>query len=184
MIRRLQKARAQSDRLEHQEKLLEELSSIVSQLQLKGENVDNCFLQDQLLGKFTEGIQRHVLRAKEQRSPNDNWDTNMLLSCAKEYIRTELKIVTRVGKGREQQPVHEPAGDRRYPRTGRKISRRLEREEIKRSRKRSLSHTRTREHSEGARRSSDSRSTRRDQDASRGQEKRCSSTRSMDHQHK
>uniref|UniRef100_A0A7I4Z578 CCHC-type domain-containing protein n=1 Tax=Haemonchus contortus TaxID=6289 RepID=A0A7I4Z578_HAECO len=46
----------------------------------------------------------------------------MLLSCAKEYIRTELKIVTQVGKGREQQPVHEPAGDRRYPRTGRKIS--------------------------------------------------------------
>uniref|UniRef100_A0A7I5EBZ3 CCHC-type domain-containing protein n=1 Tax=Haemonchus contortus TaxID=6289 RepID=A0A7I5EBZ3_HAECO len=92
------------------------------ELQLKGENVDNCFLQDQLLGKFTEGIQRHVLRAKEQRSPNDNWDTNMLLSCAKEYIRTELKIVTRVGKGREQQAVQEPAGDRRYPRTGRKIS--------------------------------------------------------------
>ncbi|KAK6031572.1 zinc knuckle, partial [Ostertagia ostertagi] len=128
MIRRLQKARAQSERLEHQEKLLEELSSIVSQLQLKGENVDNCFLQDQLLGKFTEGIQRHVLRTKEQRSPNDNWDTNMLLSCAKEYIRTELKIVTRVGKRREQQPVQEPAGDRRYPRTGRKIASASERQ--------------------------------------------------------
>ncbi|KAK6019932.1 zinc knuckle, partial [Ostertagia ostertagi] len=97
-------------------------------LQLKGENVDNCFLQDQLLGKFTEGIQRHVLRTKEQRSPNDNWDTNMLLSCAKEYIRTELKIVTRVGKRREQQPVQEPAGDRRYPRTGRKIASASERQ--------------------------------------------------------
>uniref|UniRef100_A0A7I4YVX8 Cytospin-A n=1 Tax=Haemonchus contortus TaxID=6289 RepID=A0A7I4YVX8_HAECO len=64
------------------------------------------------------------------------------------------------------------------------LERRLEREEIRRSRKRSLSHSRTREHSEGARRSNDSRSTRRDQDASRGQEKRRSSTRSMDHQHK
>uniref|UniRef100_A0A7I4YVF3 Shootin-1 n=1 Tax=Haemonchus contortus TaxID=6289 RepID=A0A7I4YVF3_HAECO len=64
------------------------------------------------------------------------------------------------------------------------LERQLEREEIKRSRKRSLSHSRTREHSEEARRSCDSRSTGRDQDARRGQEKRRCSTRSMDHQHR
>ncbi|KAK6017595.1 zinc knuckle [Ostertagia ostertagi] len=121
MVRRLQRARAHSERLEHQEKLLEELSSIVSQLHLKGENVDNCFLQDQLLGKFTKGIQRHVLRTKEQQLPNDIWNTTTLLNCAKEYIRTELKIATRVGETHDQRSTQEPAIDRRNPRAGRRI---------------------------------------------------------------
>ncbi|KAK6040082.1 zinc knuckle [Cooperia oncophora] len=87
----------------------------------KRENIDNSFLQDQLLGKFTEGIQRNVLRAKEQRPQNDNWDATTLLNCAKDYIRTELKIVIRVGKKRDPQPAHEQAADRRSPPSGRSI---------------------------------------------------------------
>ncbi|KAK6031473.1 hypothetical protein OSTOST_02377, partial [Ostertagia ostertagi] len=72
------------------------------------------------------------------------------------------------------------AREDRVEREMRDLERRLEREEALRS----LSHSRTREHSEEARRSCDSRSTGRDQDARRGQEKRRSSTRSTDHQHR
>ncbi|PIO75223.1 hypothetical protein TELCIR_02745 [Teladorsagia circumcincta] len=69
------------------------------------------------------------------------------------------------------------AREDRVEREMRDLERRLEREETLRS----LSHSRTREHSEEARRSCNSRSTGREQDARRGQEKRRSSTRSMDH---
>ncbi|KAK5974926.1 hypothetical protein GCK32_008249 [Trichostrongylus colubriformis] len=58
----------------------------------------------QLLGKFTEDVQRQVLRRKEQDSPERSWDTATLLSVAKSYIAMELKIVSRTNKKREHHP--------------------------------------------------------------------------------
>ncbi|VDL84663.1 unnamed protein product [Nippostrongylus brasiliensis] len=120
LIRRLQETRAQSYRLEHQDKLWEEMSSIVSQLQLKGENVDNSFLQSQLLGKFAEGVQRHVLRVKENQMSNNAWNTRTLLNCVKEYIRTELQIVNQMRKRQDQHHQRSSIVDRRSIRTERK----------------------------------------------------------------
>ncbi|KAK6018122.1 zinc knuckle [Ostertagia ostertagi] len=105
LIQRLHNLRALSERLDDQEKLCEQLSSIVAQLHLKGENVNNVFLQRQLLGKFTEDIQRQVLRKKEQESPESNWDTTTLLAAAKSYIAMELKIRSRTNKRKEDRPT-------------------------------------------------------------------------------
>ncbi|KAK6032297.1 Tas retrotransposon peptidase A16 [Ostertagia ostertagi] len=53
LLKKLQTARATSDRLGDQENLCERLISLVNQLKLKGEHIDNVFLQKQLLGKFS-----------------------------------------------------------------------------------------------------------------------------------
>ncbi|KAK5964383.1 hypothetical protein GCK32_010050 [Trichostrongylus colubriformis] len=127
LIRRLQQARAHSNRLEHQEKLWEELSSIVAQLQLKGENVDNSFLQNQLLGKFAEGVQRHVLRMKENQTTDVTWNTNTLLDCARNYISTELQIVNQMGNKHDQQLDRNSIAVKKNTFTGKRINSALER---------------------------------------------------------
>ncbi|KAE9420949.1 hypothetical protein Angca_000243, partial [Angiostrongylus cantonensis] len=58
LLIRLRRAQANSERLEDQQILCETLHSIVCQLRHKGEQVDNMYLQQQLLKKFTEKIQR------------------------------------------------------------------------------------------------------------------------------
>ncbi|KAE9421180.1 hypothetical protein Angca_000856, partial [Angiostrongylus cantonensis] len=58
LLSRLHRAQANSERLEDQEILCETLHSIVCQLHHKGEQADNMYLQQQLLKKFTEKIQR------------------------------------------------------------------------------------------------------------------------------
>ncbi|KAE9415009.1 hypothetical protein Angca_000148, partial [Angiostrongylus cantonensis] len=61
LMSRLQRAQASIERLEDQEILCETLYSIVCQIRHKGEQVDNTYFQ-QLLKKFTEKVQGHVLR--------------------------------------------------------------------------------------------------------------------------
>ncbi|EYC20099.1 hypothetical protein Y032_0023g869 [Ancylostoma ceylanicum] len=93
LLRKLQAARATTDRLGDQANLCERLTSLVSQLRLKGEHVDNVFLQKQLLGKFSVEVQRHVLRQQQLRGPSPEWETKDLLLAAKDYIKAEMKIM-------------------------------------------------------------------------------------------
>ncbi|KAK6018046.1 zinc knuckle [Ostertagia ostertagi] len=97
LLRNAQMLRARSDRLEDQQKLYEQLFSLTSQLQLKGEHIDNSFFQKLLLGKFSEPIQRHILRQKQQLS-TETWDTRTLLATAKDYIEAEIRISKQVEK--------------------------------------------------------------------------------------
>ncbi|KAE9415784.1 hypothetical protein Angca_001576, partial [Angiostrongylus cantonensis] len=58
LLNKLHRAQANSERQEDQEILFETLHSIVCQLRHKEEQVDNMYLQQQLMKKFTEKIQR------------------------------------------------------------------------------------------------------------------------------
>ncbi|KAK6743851.1 hypothetical protein RB195_010885 [Necator americanus] len=92
LLKNLHGARARTDSLEDHEAFCEQLHSITSQLTLKGEHVDNVFLQKELLAKFSADVQRHILRQKTQLKKEGNWSTAALLSAAREHIKTELKI--------------------------------------------------------------------------------------------
>nr|CDJ90687.1 Protein of unknown function DUF1759 and Protein of unknown function DUF1758 domain containing protein [Haemonchus contortus] len=95
LLKKFHNCTARSDRLHDQQLLCEELSAIICQLQLKGEHVDNSFLQKQLMGKFTVSIQRAVLRQKQQMSGED-WNTSLLLSTIREHIMSEMNIIHQV----------------------------------------------------------------------------------------
>uniref|UniRef100_A0A7I4YKH5 UVRC domain-containing protein n=1 Tax=Haemonchus contortus TaxID=6289 RepID=A0A7I4YKH5_HAECO len=92
LLHNLQYARAHTDRLEDQESLCEELESIVSQLKIKGEHVDNVFLQRQLISKFSPEVQKHVIRQKTKNEAEGSWNTLTLLLKAKEYIKGEIRV--------------------------------------------------------------------------------------------
>ncbi|ETN84094.1 zinc knuckle [Necator americanus] len=96
LLKNLHGARARTDRLKDQEALCEQLHSITSQITLKGEHVDNIFLQKELLAKFSVDVQRHILRQNTQLKNGGNWSTAALLSAAMEHIKTELKITRQV----------------------------------------------------------------------------------------
>ncbi|WKX95310.1 hypothetical protein Q1695_012062 [Nippostrongylus brasiliensis] len=91
LLRRLRYCSAKTERLQDQERLCEELTGIVNQLQLKGEHINNTFLQKILIEKFSASVQRAILRQKHQE-PADQWNTTKLLSTAKDHITMELKI--------------------------------------------------------------------------------------------
>ncbi|KAK5981372.1 hypothetical protein GCK32_017224 [Trichostrongylus colubriformis] len=80
LVNRLQALRATSDSLEHQLRLCDQLSSITLQLELKGEHINNTFLQKQLLSKFSTGVQRHILRQKNGKEAEGTWSTKILLA--------------------------------------------------------------------------------------------------------
>ncbi|KAK6017010.1 hypothetical protein OSTOST_17504 [Ostertagia ostertagi] len=94
LLSKLQSTKARSDRLDDQGWLCEQLQSIISQLELKGEHTNNTFLQKQLLAKFAVDIQRQVLRQKATLEAEGRWNTMNLLKSAKNYIAAELKIIS------------------------------------------------------------------------------------------
>ncbi|VDL81318.1 unnamed protein product [Nippostrongylus brasiliensis] len=91
---RLEKCHACSRRIEDQRTLYEEVSSIINQMKLKGESIDNILLQKQVLSKFSEPIQRHVLRKKQKQA--NIWTTSLLLSHVCDFIDTEVEIQRQV----------------------------------------------------------------------------------------
>ncbi|WKY08755.1 hypothetical protein Q1695_007907 [Nippostrongylus brasiliensis] len=98
ILRRLQSAKARSSRLEDQESLCEILIALVSQLEPKGEHIDNIFLQKQFLGKFSVEVQHQILREEQHRSPNTTWGSKDILAIAKAYIHAEKKIIHHIEK--------------------------------------------------------------------------------------
>ncbi|KAK6028872.1 zinc knuckle [Ostertagia ostertagi] len=96
LLNKLQSAKANSDSLEDQETLCEQLLSITSQLDLHGEHIDNTFLQRELLGKFSIDVQRQILRQKPKLKTEETWSTMALLRTAKEFVEAELRIIRQV----------------------------------------------------------------------------------------
>ncbi|KAK5965296.1 hypothetical protein GCK32_002036 [Trichostrongylus colubriformis] len=106
LIRRLQQARAHSNRLEHQEKLWEELSSIVAQLQLKGENVDNSFSRTRTkrpLPAANKGTSKRPMQ-KSATSPK----VNVVLS---EADKSQDEQIVGRGDSRKQSSMATCGGD-------------------------------------------------------------------------
>ncbi|KAK6736300.1 hypothetical protein RB195_019152 [Necator americanus] len=114
-LKNLHGARARTDSLKDQEPLCEQLHSITSQLTLKGEHVDNVFLQMGLLAKFSVDVQGHILRQRTQLKNEGNWSTAALLSAAKQHIKTELKINRQVEHSLESGKMEKTnAGKKEY----------------------------------------------------------------------
>uniref|UniRef100_A0A7I4YWZ2 DUF1758 domain-containing protein n=1 Tax=Haemonchus contortus TaxID=6289 RepID=A0A7I4YWZ2_HAECO len=89
--RKLEKWTARSEKLKDQRKLLEQLMAITSQLTSKGQNLDNPWLISKVLSKFSENIQRQVLKEKVS-IPEEEWTMGRQLRCLDEIIRQEEQI--------------------------------------------------------------------------------------------
>ncbi|VDL68781.1 unnamed protein product, partial [Nippostrongylus brasiliensis] len=100
LLTKLQNCTARSERLIDQHRLCEEITSIVPQLELKNEHVDNTFLQKQIMAKFSVAVQSAVLRQK-QHFAVDTWTTRSLLETVKGHIKAELNIVRQVEMPKE-----------------------------------------------------------------------------------
>ncbi|WKY15680.1 hypothetical protein Q1695_000850 [Nippostrongylus brasiliensis] len=101
---RLDRCQARSRRTEDQRILYEELSSIINQVALKGEAIDNVVLQKQVLSKFSEKIQRRTphldlqtAHTSEKRtftsSPNDQEEEDDNESPPVEKENTDMEAV-------------------------------------------------------------------------------------------
>ncbi|KAK6729515.1 hypothetical protein RB195_006518 [Necator americanus] len=96
LLHKFTSTKAKRERLEEQKMFCEQLHSIISQSHFKGEHIDNTFLQKELLAKFSMDTQRHILRQKARDENENTWNTMMLLSAVKEYVKSELKIIRQV----------------------------------------------------------------------------------------
>ncbi|KAK6023930.1 zinc knuckle [Ostertagia ostertagi] len=95
LLTALQSIRQPSPRLSDQRRILEKVTPLVSQLRQKGECVDTQHMKRTILGKFSEKIQRSVLKQLRHQGSDSNeqsWTTQQLLRCLQEYFDTEDMI--------------------------------------------------------------------------------------------
>ncbi|VDL71412.1 unnamed protein product [Nippostrongylus brasiliensis] len=90
LIDRLEKTVLRSPVIKDQRVLLEELQVIMSQLQQKGEQIDNQWLIKQVLSKFPDRVQRKVLERKNTMETRFSMEN--LLQTLEEIISNEEKI--------------------------------------------------------------------------------------------
>ncbi|KAE9412898.1 hypothetical protein Angca_001762, partial [Angiostrongylus cantonensis] len=64
LFRKMDKISFNSSSIQEQHRLLEDIEAIIGQLVQKGKNVDNQWMQQKLLSKFPDKIQRIVLHKK------------------------------------------------------------------------------------------------------------------------
>ncbi|VDP27614.1 unnamed protein product [Heligmosomoides polygyrus] len=96
--KKLQYENEEECRSKDQRFLYEELSSIYLQMRHKEESVDNVVLQKQLLSKFSERIQRYVLKKKSEQHMEDVRTTDLLLAHVRDFLDTEAEIQRHIGK--------------------------------------------------------------------------------------
>ncbi|KAK6016854.1 zinc knuckle [Ostertagia ostertagi] len=104
LARQLEGCCASTNRIEDQMTLYEELSSILNQMALKGECIDTVVLQKQVLSKFSERVQRHVLRKKHEQTASEPWTTELLLSHISDFLDTEMEIKHHLQEQNQDQP--------------------------------------------------------------------------------
>nr|CDJ91166.1 Zinc finger domain containing protein [Haemonchus contortus] len=104
LAKQLEGCRASTTRVEDQMTLYEEISSILNQMALKGECLDTVVLQKQVLSKFSERVQRHVLRKKHEQTASEPWTTEMLLSHISDFLDTEVEIKHYLQEQSQEQP--------------------------------------------------------------------------------
>ncbi|KAL6739264.1 hypothetical protein Aduo_012738 [Ancylostoma duodenale] len=118
LLQNLQQLHSQSDRISDQAQVLEKLLSIISQLEQKGEMVNTQHMQRTIMGKFSDDIQRTMLR-KKHASSSDAWTTRELLRQLEEYFHTEEEI--QQIKGPKEETSKKPPPRRFSPKRTRDI---------------------------------------------------------------
>ncbi|KAL6735742.1 hypothetical protein Aduo_006154 [Ancylostoma duodenale] len=118
LLQNLQQLHSQSDRISDQAQVLEKLLSIISQLEQKGEMVNTQHMQRTITGKFSDDIQRTMLR-KKHASSSDAWTTRELLQQLEEYFHTEEEI--QQIKGPKEETSKKPPPRRFSPKRTRDI---------------------------------------------------------------
>ncbi|VDL67861.1 unnamed protein product, partial [Nippostrongylus brasiliensis] len=113
LLSSMQTLNSRTTRLSDQRRILDKIASIVSQLRQKGEAVDTEQMKRTILGKFSEKIQRSVL--KRRKSSSESWTTQDLLNELSNYFATEDDIQYCMGtvddtgsKGRRTTEVKTP----------------------------------------------------------------------------
>ncbi|KAK6033202.1 zinc knuckle [Ostertagia ostertagi] len=90
-----------------QRRILEKIAPIISQLQQKGEWIDTQQMKRTILGKFSEKVQRAVLKRRKRSSSgtdSETWTTQELLHELHDYFQTEEEI--QHSKGFSESPTH------------------------------------------------------------------------------
>ncbi|KAL6723514.1 hypothetical protein Aduo_018508 [Ancylostoma duodenale] len=118
LLQNLQQLHSQSDRISDQAQVLEKFLSIISQLEQKGEMVNTQHMQRTIMGKFSDDIQRTMLR-KKHASSSDAWTTRELLRQLEEYFHTEEEI--QQIKGPKEETSKKPPPRRFSPKRTRDI---------------------------------------------------------------
>ncbi|KAK6025535.1 hypothetical protein OSTOST_08559, partial [Ostertagia ostertagi] len=86
--RRLEKWTARSNSLKDQRRLFDQISTIIEQLQFKGQDLNNPWLMNKTLSKFSENIQRSLLKEKVSVG-QDIWTLQRQMECLDVIIKQE-----------------------------------------------------------------------------------------------
>ncbi|EPB76612.1 hypothetical protein ANCCEY_04321 [Ancylostoma ceylanicum] len=85
--KQLEQWSARSSALKDQRKLLDQLCIITTQLEKKGEPLDSPWLLSKILYRFTETIQRGILREKVSPPPGESWTFKKLMTTLDVVIK-------------------------------------------------------------------------------------------------
>ncbi|VDK40164.1 unnamed protein product [Cylicostephanus goldi] len=109
---RLDKANARSPLIPDQRKLLEYLFAITTQLEKKGVSLDGSFIVQKVLSKFSQGLQRKVLKVQIE-AHHDEWKLIQLLSDLDKIISSEEKVAEMLKNNEPLQRQSKPQFQRR-----------------------------------------------------------------------
>uniref|UniRef100_A0A7I4XUL5 DUF1758 domain-containing protein n=1 Tax=Haemonchus contortus TaxID=6289 RepID=A0A7I4XUL5_HAECO len=94
LVERMDHCSLRGQSIKDQRHLLEQLQGIVTQLEDKGEEVNNSWLIKKVLSKFTESPKRKVIAKKQRVAPSTPFTMSLLFQHLDEVIRTEELILT------------------------------------------------------------------------------------------
>ncbi|XGW32186.1 hypothetical protein V3C99_010398 [Haemonchus contortus] len=94
LVERMDHCSLRGESIKDQRHLLEQLQAIVTQLEEKGEEVNNSWLIKKVLSKFPESLKRKVIAKKQRVAPSTPFTMSLLFQHLDEVISTEELILT------------------------------------------------------------------------------------------
>ncbi|XGW30833.1 hypothetical protein V3C99_009638, partial [Haemonchus contortus] len=94
LVERMDHCSLRGQSIKDQRHLLEQLQGIVTQLEEKGEEVNNSWLIKKVLSKFPDQLKRKVIAKKQRVAPSTPFTMSLLFQHLDEVISTEELILT------------------------------------------------------------------------------------------
>ncbi|XGW16083.1 hypothetical protein V3C99_001492, partial [Haemonchus contortus] len=94
LVERMDRCSLRGQSIKDQRHLLEQLQGIVTQLEEKGEEVNNSWLIKKVLSKFPKSLKRKVIAKKQRVAPTTPFTMSLLFQHLDEVISTEELILT------------------------------------------------------------------------------------------
>ncbi|CAI2358284.1 unnamed protein product [Caenorhabditis sp. 36 PRJEB53466] len=98
---RLKNEKALDSSIKEQRRLMERMIITITQLKRHGENLDNRYLMDFLLGKFSQSIRKETYRSKIQA--NKDWTMAQMFEDLEQVIKIEEDLRVCMGPGEESE---------------------------------------------------------------------------------